>query len=131
MTGSPTSAANLAPVSVSREPLRIPADLEEKTSGFTGRSWVFRSIDAWLTSGNARRFLVVGEPGTGKSALAARMACPDCHGGLSWTTRTATCAHCRSSYGRVGQHWDFTTATKLRYGQFVPPGPGVDVATAA
>ncbi len=45
----------------------------ERTSQFTGREWVFRAVDDWLGVESARRLLLVGKPGTGKSALAARL----------------------------------------------------------
>jgi tetratricopeptide (TPR) repeat protein len=47
----------------------------ERTRGFTGREWVFRAIDDWLGTPNGRRFfLLAGEPGCGKTAIAARLA---------------------------------------------------------
>jgi hypothetical protein len=41
---------------------------------FTGREWVFDAIEAWLSSPDATRyFLLTGSPGSGKSAVAARL----------------------------------------------------------
>jgi WD40 repeat protein len=51
----------------------IPADLALRSGEFTGRDWVFDAIDAWLTAGGERRFLLLGDAGTGKSAIAARL----------------------------------------------------------
>ena len=47
----------------------------ERTRDFTGREWVFTAIDAWLAAQPAARFfLITGEPGSGKTAIAARLA---------------------------------------------------------
>lgn len=59
-------------------PAGSPIDFEkyigEKAAGFTGRLWVFREIDAWLQNNAAPRvFLLTGEPGGGKSAIAAQL----------------------------------------------------------
>ncbi len=49
--------------------------IAEKTRDFTGREWVFRRIERWLgDSAGERTFLLVGGPGTGKSAILARLA---------------------------------------------------------
>ena len=49
--------------------------IKERTGNFTGRDWVFGKIDAWLGQRDSGRvFLLTGEPGTGKSAIAARLA---------------------------------------------------------
>jgi hypothetical protein len=46
-----------------------------KTEGFVGRDWVFKRINDWLASPAPERvFLLAGGPGTGKSAIAARLA---------------------------------------------------------
>ena len=42
------------------------------------------------------------------AALAGRMACPHCRGGLAWTPDAATCRRCDRRYARVGSYWDFT-----------------------
>lgn len=50
-------------------------DLAERTRYFTGRGWVFDAIATWLSNDAAPRiFLLTGGPGTGKSAIAARLA---------------------------------------------------------
>jgi ATP-dependent Clp protease ATP-binding subunit ClpA len=46
-------------------------DIERLTEGFTGREWVFKEIDRWLQQDNERFFILTGEPGVGKSAIAA------------------------------------------------------------
>jgi hypothetical protein len=48
-------------------------DIERLTEGFTGREWVFEEIDRWLQQGNERFFILTGEPGVGKSAIAAKL----------------------------------------------------------
>jgi len=51
------------------------AFLDERTRHFTGRQWVFDAIGAWLAdNAGARVFLLTGGPGTGKTAIAARIA---------------------------------------------------------
>lgn len=40
---------------------------------FTGREWVFGAIEEWLGRSDASSFLLCGGPGTGKSAVAARL----------------------------------------------------------
>jgi AAA ATPase domain len=48
--------------------------IAERTQGFTGRAWAFEAIAAWLDRlGGPRVFVLTGEPGSGKTALAARL----------------------------------------------------------
>lgn len=46
--------------------------ITDHTRDFTGREWVFCKINDWLQT-NERIFLLTGGPGSGKSALAARL----------------------------------------------------------
>lgn len=49
------------------------AYIAERTRDFTGREWVFTEIDRWLADPDAPRyFIITGEPGIGKTAIAAR-----------------------------------------------------------
>ena len=48
-------------------------DIERLTEGFVGREWLFDEIDAWLGRLDERFFILTGEPGVGKSAIAARL----------------------------------------------------------
>src|SRR4028118_371252 len=48
-------------------------DIERLTENFTGREWVFKEIDRWLQQDNERFFILTGEPGSGKTAIAQRL----------------------------------------------------------
>lgn len=55
-------------------PLDFAGHIAGLTRGFTGRDWVFRAIDDWLSRDSAPPFfLLTGEPGSGKSAIAGRL----------------------------------------------------------
>jgi hypothetical protein len=44
------------------------------TRTFTGRKWVFAAFERWLATPNeSRYFVITGEPGIGKTAIAARL----------------------------------------------------------
>lgn len=48
---------------------------EDRTPNFTGRRWVFEQINDWLDEpGESRVFWILGPPGSGKTALAMRLA---------------------------------------------------------
>lgn len=50
------------------------AYISERTRDFVGREWVFAEIERWLADPAAPRyFILTGEPGIGKTALAARL----------------------------------------------------------
>jgi len=46
--------------------------IEEKTRGFIGRRWVFEAINSFIDKNSRGYFLIIGDPGIGKSALAAQ-----------------------------------------------------------
>ncbi|MEI2579995.1 hypothetical protein [Scytonema sp. PRP1] len=48
-------------------------DIKQLTKYFTGRDWIFHKIDEWLKNESDRFFLLTGEPGVGKSAIAAKL----------------------------------------------------------
>jgi hypothetical protein len=49
--------------------------IADRTLNFTGREWVFKAIQSWLANVKGDRFfLLTGEPGSGKTAIAARLA---------------------------------------------------------
>jgi WD40 repeat protein len=48
--------------------------ITDRTREFTGRDWVFAKLEAWLTDPSGQRvFFLGGGPGSGKSAVAARL----------------------------------------------------------
>ena len=48
--------------------------ITEKTQSFTGRGWVFEAVNQWFLPANKSRFLLLtGKPGSGKTAIAARL----------------------------------------------------------
>ena len=49
--------------------------IAERTTNFTGRKWVFQAIQNWLADPKGDRFfLLTGEPGSGKTAISARLS---------------------------------------------------------
>ena len=52
-------------------PLDFSVEIAKKSAGFTGRKWVEQELDRWLAGGGNRVFVIVAEPGVGKSAIAA------------------------------------------------------------
>ncbi len=54
------------------KPLDFWGVIRDKTEGFFGRQWLFRRIDAWRDSGTTQSLLILGDPGIGKSAVAAK-----------------------------------------------------------
>ncbi|MBE9228726.1 NACHT domain-containing protein [Phormidium sp. LEGE 05292] len=53
--------------------LAFERGLERLTEGFIGREWVFEEIERWLQQENQRFFILTGEPGVGKSTIAAHL----------------------------------------------------------
>lgn len=47
--------------------------IEEKTHGFVGRQWVFSEVDRFMNENPRGYYFIIGDPGIGKSALAAQM----------------------------------------------------------
>jgi WD40 repeat protein len=60
-------------------PLDFEEDIRHLTTDFTGREWVLEDVDRWLKHDHQRFFILTGQPGVGKSAIAARLTqiCPD------------------------------------------------------
>jgi hypothetical protein len=48
-------------------------NLQQLTEGFKGRSHILKEIDHWLQQKDQRFFVLTGEPGVGKSAIAAHL----------------------------------------------------------
>jgi WD40 repeat protein/serine/threonine protein kinase len=55
------------------EPWDFTPFLVEKIKGFVGREWLFQEIDEWRSRDGPPVLLIVGEPGIGKSAIAAAL----------------------------------------------------------
>ena len=55
------------------EPWDFTPFLAEKIKGFVGREWLFQEIEKWRSKANPAVLLIVGEPGIGKSAIAASL----------------------------------------------------------
>ena len=55
------------------EPWDFTPFLVAKLRGFTGREWLFQEIEEWRLKGSSPAFLIVGEPGVGKSAILAAL----------------------------------------------------------
>ncbi|MHA2231155.1 MAG: ATP-binding protein [Candidatus Hodarchaeales archaeon] len=47
--------------------------IEEKTRGFVGRQWVFKKVEHFMDDNPRGYYFIIGDPGIGKSALAAQM----------------------------------------------------------
>ncbi|HEX5702374.1 MAG TPA: WD40 repeat domain-containing protein [Pyrinomonadaceae bacterium] len=47
--------------------------IADRTKDFTGRQWIFAKLNDWLAQPGSPFFRIEGGPGTGKSALAARL----------------------------------------------------------
>jgi WD40 repeat protein/serine/threonine protein kinase/endogenous inhibitor of DNA gyrase (YacG/DUF329 family) len=55
------------------EPWDFTPFLLEKIKGFVGREWLFEEIEEWRSHDSTPVLLIVGEPGIGKSAIAAAL----------------------------------------------------------
>ena len=56
-----------------RAALDFERDIERLTTDFTGREWILADVDRWLKRDGQRFFILTGQPGVGKSAIAARL----------------------------------------------------------
>jgi len=55
-------------------PIDFTAELESHRAGFKGRRWLVEVVRAWMANPSAGRvLLILGEPGLGKTAFAARL----------------------------------------------------------
>ncbi len=49
--------------------------IAKRTQNFSGRQWLFKTVDKWLTNPRDSQFLlIIGNPGTGKTAIASRLS---------------------------------------------------------
>ena len=53
--------------------IAFSAFIHQLTEVFIGRSHILNKIDHWLQQNNQRFFILTGEPGVGKSAIAAHL----------------------------------------------------------
>ncbi len=58
-------------VATQLKPIAFSDSIQQLTNGFTGRTWVLKKIDHWLQQKDQRFLVIAGEPGVGKSAIAA------------------------------------------------------------
>ena len=75
----------------------------ETAARYCGRGW-------WGPSQFVYAERTTPLPAPDMPGFAARLICPACRGGLSWTHTTATCRRCFAEYERRGGYWDFTLA---------------------
>jgi hypothetical protein len=47
--------------------------IDDRTDGFVGRKWIFDTVQDFVRANRRGYFFVIGEPGVGKSAVAAQM----------------------------------------------------------
>src|SRR5882757_9135525 len=65
----------MTPGAAARKALDFDSYINERADRFSGREWVFDHIQEWLgRPGGGRFLLLTGEPGSGKTAIAARLA---------------------------------------------------------
>jgi len=64
----------MTPTNVHQATLDFGEYIHDRTARFSGRTWVFERIDQWLANLQSRYLLLTGEPGSGKTAIAARLA---------------------------------------------------------
>jgi hypothetical protein len=54
--------------------IEVPQDIAERARDFVGRSWVVERLLSWAYEEDTRYYILTGEPGSGKTALAAWLA---------------------------------------------------------
>ena len=59
------------PIVTGFTPIDFGPEIAKYTAAFVGREWLNRELDLWLNSQKGRAFVIIGEPGVGKSAIAA------------------------------------------------------------
>jgi TIR domain/AAA ATPase domain len=74
LSGDESGLAQPLATVAGQRPLDFAFDIAERSRGFVGREWLVAELEAWLASDRGRAFVVVGEPGIGKSAIAAHLA---------------------------------------------------------
>jgi hypothetical protein len=51
----------------------VPEDISKRAENFVGREWVLDEVADWMDQGTERFLFITGQPGSGKTALAARL----------------------------------------------------------
>jgi tetratricopeptide (TPR) repeat protein len=62
------------PIIVGKSPLDFAPEIARYSYDFTGREWIKKEIDAWIQHSSKRAFIIVGDPGVGKSAISAKLS---------------------------------------------------------
>jgi tetratricopeptide (TPR) repeat protein len=62
------------PIIVGTIPLDFSPEIARYSHDFTGRDWLMEEVDKWIHHNTKRAFIVVGDPGVGKSAIAAKLS---------------------------------------------------------
>jgi hypothetical protein len=65
------SRSPLLPTITGVVPLDFGPEIARFSAGFTGREWLNHELGLWLDNPKGRAFVIIGEPGVGKSAIAA------------------------------------------------------------
>lgn len=79
LNGDPSGLTSPLASVAGQRPLDFGVDLARHGEHFTGRQWLFHDLDEWLANNTGGACLILGEPGIGKSAIAAQLARrPDC-----------------------------------------------------
>jgi hypothetical protein len=69
----------------STPPLDFSDRIRDLTQVFVGREWLLREVDDFVAQDKERYLVITGEPGIGKSAVAARLTqVRDIHAYLCW-----------------------------------------------
>ena len=93
-------------------PLDFSYEVARYDEHFTGRAWLEAELDAWLAHGKGRVFVIVGEPGLGKSAIAAH---------LTQREDVAAAHFCSSGDSRTLDPQEFVASVASLLAQRLPP----------
>ncbi len=102
--------------------------ITDRTTDFTGRAWVFQAVNDWLAKPDGSRyFLLTGEPGSGKTAIASRLSqfsqglVPPPAGTSHLTPHFLSTVHfCSARDGRWINPYTFTESLALQLAEHYP-----------
>ena len=107
-------------------------DISKHIPDFTGRKWLFDELEEWISDEQSRVFFITGDPGTGKSAVMAWLACNDarmvlhhfCVAAVEDTVRPLTFV--RSIAAQLADKWPLyrKQLATLNADEFDDPDPG-------